>query len=89
MAYLLAAFALGCGLAGGSVNILLLERAGARLGDEGSQKAFVLSSFLRVMVFAILAGAFAALAPWWAMVLYLIGLFTPFAWYVIGMSRKR
>ncbi len=81
--------ALAAGLASGFLNLWALASASRRLADSGKPGAFVLSSFLRLGVFAIVAGTFAAVGPWWTSVIYIVALFIPIALYAAGVMRER
>lgn len=76
------------GLLSGVVNLRLLQAAVEALSASGSRNPFVFSSLLRTGAFAILAGLFAAVGPWWSMVIYLAGLFIPLALHVVRMVRQ-
>jgi hypothetical protein len=76
---------LGCGV----VNLRLLLGATRRLAGGGASKTFVLSSLLRVGVFAIVAVAIAAAGPWWDGIVYIVGLLLPIALYAAGAGRDR
>jgi hypothetical protein len=96
MPYLLAArpilvpiFALAAGLFCGLINLRLLANAGERLTNSGSARSFVLSSFLRLGAFAIVAVAFAAFQPWWSALVFIASLFLPLALYAIRVARER
>ena len=84
-----AVIALAVGLFCGFLNVWLVVSAGRRLADSGLAKPFVLSSLFRVGLFAIVAVVFAALGPWWTAVLYMAGLFFPFALHVRNVARDR
>jgi hypothetical protein len=81
--------ALAAGLASGFLNLWGLASAGRRLADSGKASFFVLSSFLRLGLFAIVAGTFAAIGPWWTSILYIVALFVPLALYAAGVMRER
>jgi len=80
--------AAAAGLLCGFLNLAMVTAAGGRLTSSGKTKPFVLSSLLRVGVFAIVAGAFAAVGPG-PMVLYIAGLFVPLALHAAGVLRSR
>ena len=80
--------ALTLGYACGLLNLHLITAAATRLTDRGESKPFVISSSLRVALFAIIAGVFAAVGPWWSSAIYLASLFLPFALHVFSMMRK-
>jgi hypothetical protein len=80
--------AVAAGLIMGWLNVRILAYTWNRVASGGKPKTFVLSSFLRVGACAIVAGVFAAVGPWWSMVLYLVALFVPFALYASGMSAR-
>jgi hypothetical protein len=81
--------ALAAGLASGFLNLWGLRSAGDRLADSGKTNLFVLSSFFRMGLFAIVAGTFAALGPWWTAILYIVALFVPLALYAAVVMRER
>jgi len=81
-----AALAFVVGYLCGILNLYLLTGAARRLVESGRGRAFVLSSFARLLVFGTVAVAFAAKGPWWSLGLYIVGLFTPFALRVIGSA---
>jgi hypothetical protein len=83
------AVALVVGVLCGYLNLWLLTVSGQRLVDSGSVRPFVISSLIRVGLFAIVAVAFAAVGPWWSMAVYIIGLFLPLALRAIGAARER
>jgi len=72
-----------CGIA----NTLLTMRGNERLLDHRSVAAFVISSILRIFVFAIVPVEFALHAPWWTMAAYFTGFFLPLALYWILVAR--
>jgi hypothetical protein len=86
---MVAVVALAAGLFCGYLNLWLLSGTGKRLADTGNERAFVLSSLLRVGVFAIVAVAFAAAGPWWSMAVYVVCLFVPLALHAVGTVRGR
>ncbi len=83
---ILAASAFVVGYLCGILNLYFLTEAARRLVETGRGRAFVLSSFARLLVFGTVAVAFAAKGPWWSLGLYIVGLFTPFAMRVIGSA---
>lgn len=86
---IVAILAIAVGLTSGRVNLWLLGVTSERLSESANAKPFVLSSLLRVGVFAIVAGIFAAVGPWWTSALYIVSLFIPLASYVYRMQRER
>ncbi|MHB8238774.1 MAG: ATP synthase subunit I [Vulcanimicrobiaceae bacterium] len=83
----MAGFAFGLGGICGIVNALLVMRGNERLAESSAASGFVLSSFLRIAVFAIVPVALALRGPWWAMVVYFAGFFAPLAVYAYGVRR--
>jgi hypothetical protein len=79
--------ALALGTVCGLVNALLTMRGNERLLDHRSVAAFVISSILRIFVFAIVPVEFALHAPWWTMAAYFIGFFLPLALYWLFVAR--
>ena len=71
----------------GVVNILLTMRFGERMVDTHKIGTFVISSFLRIVVFGIVPVAFAAVGPWWSMAWYFAGFFLPLALYAATVGR--
>ncbi len=76
-------FGTGCGIA----NALLTMRGNERLVDHKSVATFVFSSILRIGVFGIVPVEFALHGPWWTMVAYFTGFFTPLALYTVLVAR--
>ena len=85
---LMVALATLAGLGGGVINLRLLQAAADALTQTAARNPFVLSSLLRTSAFAILAGLFAAVGPWWSMVVFLAGFFIPLALHVVRMVRQ-
>jgi hypothetical protein len=83
-----AAVALVLGTACGIVNALLSMRGNERLIDHRSVGVFVLGSVLRIVVFGIVPVEFALHGPWWTLVTYFIGFFTPLAVYAVSVGRE-
>ena len=81
-----AALALVVGYLCGILNLWLLAGAARKLVDSGSGRAFVLSSFARLLVFGTVAVVFAAIGPWWSLGLFFLGLFTPFVLRITGSA---
>lgn len=77
---------LGIGLLCGIVNVFLLARGSDRLIETGGIPVFVLSSFLRIGLFGIVAAIVAVRGPWWSMAPYFVGLFLPYTLYAIRSS---
>jgi hypothetical protein len=82
-----AALALGFGTVCGIVNALLSMRGNERLLDHRSVGFFVISSVVRILVFGIVPVEFALHGPWWTLVTYFTGFFTPLAVYALSVGR--
>jgi len=82
-----AALALAAGGALGISNMLLTMSGNERLAGGGSVAAFVLSSFLRLGLFGIVAAALAIRGPLWTLGPFLGGFFLPLVLYAIGAPR--
>ena len=77
------------GVACGIANILLIMRANERLLDgRGSLRTHAMSGLLRVVLFGAAPVATAALGPWWGILVYFAGFFTPLMLYVIELNRR-
>jgi hypothetical protein len=76
-------FGTGCGLA----NAFLSMKSNERLAEHRNTAIFVLSSILRIGVFGIVPVEFALHGPWWTMIAYFIGFFTPLALYTVLVAR--
>lgn len=72
-----------CGVAGA----VLLARGNERLVDRGNVRFFVLSSFLRIAIFAIVPVGLAVRGPVWSMALYFAGYFTPVLFFAAAAPR--
>jgi hypothetical protein len=81
------AIALGVGCAFGIANMFLTMRSGERLVESRSVAVFVLSSFLRIGLFGIVAAAFALRGSLWSMGAYFAGLFLPLVLYAVQAPR--
>lgn len=68
-------------------NMRLMMLGNERLADRQDSRIFVLSSFLRLGLFGIIAGILAIRGPWYAMGLYFAGFFTPLALYALMLRR--
>jgi hypothetical protein len=79
--------ALGVGWVCGVANMFLTMRSGERLVESQRVSVFVLSSFLRIGLFGILAAAFALRGTLWSMGVYFAGLFLPLALYAIQAPK--
>jgi hypothetical protein len=73
-----------CGLA----NAFLTMRGNERLIDHRSVASFVFSSIVRIGVFGIVPVEFCLHSPWWTMVPYFVGFFTPLALYAVIVGRS-
>jgi hypothetical protein len=82
-----AALALVFGAVCGIVNALLSMRGNERLLDHRSVGFFVISSVLRILVFGIVPVEFALHGPWWTLLSYFTGFFTPLAIYALSVGR--
>lgn len=83
----IAGIALVFGTCCGIANALLTMRGNERLVDHKSVATFVFSSILRIGVFGIVPVEFALHGPWWTMIAYFIGFFTPLALYTVLVAR--
>jgi hypothetical protein len=83
-----AAVALVSGTVCGIVNALLSMRGNERLVDHRSVGFFVFGSILRILVFGIVPVEFALHGPWWTLLTYFIGFFTPLAVYAVSVGRE-
>ena len=81
------AFALAVGGVCGVSGALLLARGNERLVDRRNVRSFVLSSFLRMVVFAIVPVGLAVRGPVWSMALYFAGYFTPVLLFAAAAPR--
>jgi hypothetical protein len=73
----------GCGVG----NMFLSMRGNERLVDTGRVRAFVLSSFLRLGLFGIVAAALVLREPWWSLGPFFAGFFLPLALYAAAAPR--
>ncbi|MDQ2991310.1 MAG: hypothetical protein M3R30_00615 [Candidatus Eremiobacteraeota bacterium] len=81
------ALALGIGALCGIANMLLGTYGNERLVDVRNVGVFVLSSFLRLGLFGIVAASLAVWGPWWSFGPYFAGFFLPLALYALGVPR--
>jgi hypothetical protein len=81
------ALAFGVGCAFGIANMFLTMRSGERLVESRSVAVFVLSSFLRIGLFGIVAAAFALRGTLWSMGVYFAGLFLALVLYAMQAPR--
>jgi len=81
------AAALAIGALCGVGNMYLGMRGNERLVEARNVGIFVLSSFLRIGVFGIVAAALAAWGPLWSLGTYFAGFFLPLALYATGVRR--
>jgi len=82
-----AAVALAVGIVCGIVNALLSMQSNERLVDHRSVPLFVLSSVLRVLLFGIVPVGLSLHGPWWTLVSYFAGFFTPLALFARSVAR--
>jgi hypothetical protein len=82
-----AAVALAVGVVCGIINSLLSMQANERLANHRSVSLFVLSSVLRVLVFGIVPVGLSLHGPWWPLVSYFAGFFTPLALFARSVAR--
>lgn len=68
-------------------NMLLAMRGNERLVDTRRTGAFVLSSFLRLGLFGIVAAALALHGPVWSLGPFFLGFFLPLALFAVGAPR--
>jgi hypothetical protein len=83
----LAGAALAAGVCCGLINAFLTMRGNERLVEHRSVAVFVLSSILRIAVFAIVPVEFALHGPAWTIGAYFAGFFTPLALYTVLVAR--
>src|SRR5665213_1973851 len=81
------AAALAIGAVCGIANLFLGTYGNERLVDVRNVGLFVLSSFLRIGLFGIVAAALAMWGPWWLLGPYFAGFFLPLAIYALGVTR--
>jgi len=81
------ALALAIGGICGVIGALLLARGNERLVDRRNVRSFVLSSFLRIGLFAIVPVGLAVRGPVWSMALYFAGYFTPVLLFAAAAPR--
>lgn len=81
------ALALGIGVLCGIANMFLGMYGNERLVEVRNVGVFVLSSFLRLGLFGIVAAALAIWGPWWSFGPYFAGFFLPLALYALGVTR--
>jgi hypothetical protein len=81
------AIALLAGGACGIVSAVLLARGNERLVDRRDPRFFVLSSFLRIVVFAIVPVGLAVRGPVWLMAAYFLGYFSPVVLFAVAAPR--
>jgi len=82
-----AAVAFGIGAVCGIANLFLGTYGNERLVEVRNVGLFVLSSFLRIGLFGIVAAALAMWGPWWLLGPYFAGFFLPLAIYAFGVTR--
>ncbi len=78
-----ASLAIAAGVLCGLGNMYLSMRGNERLVDRRNVSVFVLSSFLRLALFGIVAAALALRGPAWSLGPYLAGFFLPLALYAV------
>lgn len=82
-----AAIGLAVGICCGVVNALISMQSNERLAEHRSVALFVLSSVLRVFVFGIIPVGLSLRGPWWTLVTYFAGFFTPLALFALSVAR--
>lgn len=82
-----ASIALAIGGVCGIGNMLLTMRGNERLVDSRRVGPFVISSFLRIGLFGIVAAALALREPLWTLGPFFIGFFLPLALYALIVWR--
>jgi hypothetical protein len=82
-----ASLALVIGALCGVANMLVTMYGSERLVESRSTLPFVLSSFLRLGGFGIVAATLAVRGPWWSLGPFLVGFFLPLAVYAMSASR--
>jgi hypothetical protein len=82
-----ASLALVIGALCGVANMLVTMHGSERLVESRSVLPFVLSSFLRLGGFGIVAATLAVRGPWWSLAPFLVGFFSPLALYAISAPR--
>ncbi len=65
----------------------LIMHGAERLFAHRSVAAFVISSFLRLAVFAIVPLGLALVGKWWMLAIYFAGFFLPLALYLLSVRR--
>ncbi len=81
------ALAIAAGVLCGIANMLLGMRGNEWLLDRGNVALFVLSSFLRLALFGIVAAALALWGPPWLLGPFFLGFFVPLATYALLAPR--
>lgn len=81
------AVALAVGALCGLGNMVLGMRGNERLVEARNVGIFVLSSFLRIGLFGIVAAALAAWGPLWSLGTYFAGFFLPLGLYAGGVRH--
>jgi hypothetical protein len=71
----------------GVLNMLIVMYGTQRLVQRRNIGAFVISSFLRLGVFAIVPIGLALGGKWWTLVIYFAGFFVPLALYLFSVQR--
>jgi len=84
---LLGGFSLALGGLCGVLNMLIAMHGNERLAQQRSVGAFVISSFLRLGVFAIVPVGLALTGAWWTMAMYFAGFFVPLVLYLFSVRR--
>ena len=82
-----ASIALAIGGVCGIGNMLLAMRGNERLVDSRRVGPFVISSFLRIGLFGIVAAALALREPVWTLGPFFLGFFLPLALYALTVWR--
>lgn len=81
---------LALGAVAGVMYMRLVLRANERLLDRvASAGAHAASGLLRIGAAGALSVFAGALGPWWGMLVYFVGFFMPYAFFVLDVRRRR